>query len=255
MAGLLGRRRSGSGRELELMEHLSELRIRLIRTIVWIALGMIVGWCFYDKFFLILSAPISGFLAHHGGSLLITGVMEGFMIKMQVSLVVGLILSFPLVSREGWGFIAPGLTDKERRSALLVSPLSMILFVGGVVLAYFILPAGIVWLAAQNPPNATFMPSAQQTILFVVKMCLAFGIVFQLPVVLMFLARVGLINSKMLTTYWRHSVVIISIIGAVVTPSNDAFSMLMMCIPMVLLYFASIWLVRLVEKKPERNRT
>jgi sec-independent protein translocase protein TatC len=242
-------RRPNVTAELELVEHLAELRMRIVRVIVYAGLGMTVGWCFYGTFFSLLSAPVSGYLSQNGGSFLVTGVMEGFMIKMQLSLVVGLILAFPLISGEGWRFISPALTAKERRGVLLVSPLSVILFVLGVLLAYFILPKAIIWLAAQNPPGAKFMPSVQQTILFIVKMCLAFGIVFQLPVVLMFLARIGLINSGMLTAYWRYSVVGISIIAAVVTPSNDAFSMIMMCIPMVILYFASIWLVRIVERR------
>lgn len=239
---------SGSNRQLDLIEHLAELRSRVVRSLIYVGLGTLVGWYCYAPFFKLLSAPVQSYLVRNGGSFLITGVIEGFMIKMQVSILVGLILSVPLITCEGWGFVSPGLTGPEKRSIRLVSPLSILLFVAGVLLAYFILPKGIDWLAAQNPPGAVYMPSVQQTILFVLKMCLAFGLVFQLPVVLMLLARLGIINSKMLTAYWRHSVVGISVIAAIVTPSNDAFSMLMMFIPMVVLYFGSISLVRLVEK-------
>lgn len=179
---------------------------------------------------------------------MITGVAEGFSIKMQMSILVGLIIVVPLFVFELWGFIAPGLTPKERKSVRLVAPLSVILFVSGVTAAYFVLPAGINWLASQNPPDAKYMPTVQQTLLFILKMCLAFGLVFQMPVVLMFLAKVGVITSKTLISNWRYAVVAISITAAVVTPSNDAFTMSMMCAPMILLYILSIRLVRFVER-------
>ena len=107
---------------------------------------------------------------------------------------------------------------------------------------------GIQWLVSQNPPGATFMPSVAQTLLFVSKMCLAFGLVFQLPVVLMFLAKVGIVDSRMLKAYWRQAVVVLAIVAAVVTPSADAFSMMLMCAPLILLYGLSIVLVRMVER-------
>jgi len=235
-----------SDRQLDLMEHLAELRSRLFRCIIYIASGAIVGWVFYPFFFEVLSGPVRPVLKGTS-SFLLTGVLEGFSIKMQVSLLVGAIVAMPLITMEGWSFISPGLTKKERRGVRLVAPLSILLFVMGVVLAYWVLPAGIRWLVSQNPPGATFMPSVAQTILFVLKMCLAFGVVFQLPVVLMFLGKVGIVNSRMLKSYWRQAVVVLAIIAAVVTPSADAFSMMMMCVPMVILYGLSILLVKVVE--------
>lgn len=234
-----------SDKQLDLMEHLAELRNRLFRCIIYIALGAIVGWVFYPFFFEVLSGPVRPVLK--GTSFLLTGVLEGFSIKMQVSLLVGAIVAMPLITIEGWRFISPGLTKQERRGVRLVAPLSILLFVMGVVLAYWILPAGIGWLVSQNPPGATFMPSVAQTLLFVLKMCLAFGVVFQLPVVLMFLGKVGIVNSRMLKSYWRQAVVVLAIVAAVVTPSADAFSMMMMCVPMVVLYGLSILLVKMVE--------
>lgn len=231
------------------MEHLSELRTRLLHILLYVFLGTVVAWLFYGFFFQMLSAPVTVYLKKNGGQLLITGVAEGFILKMQISILIGLIISMPFVTWEAWAFIAPGLRNSEKRGVKLVAPLSALLFASGVATAYWVLPAGIEWLASENPPGAKFMPSAKQTILFIIKMCLAFGLVFQLPVILMFLAKIGIINSRLLKTYWRHAVVIISIIAAVVVPSNDAFSMIMMFIPMVILYVLSIGLVKLVEKK------
>lgn len=239
---------SGSSKHLELVEHLSELRSRLIRCALYAAAGTIAGWSFYSFFFKLLSAPLLPFLKKSGSSFLLTGIAEGFTIKIQVSLLIGLMLALPLITLEGWRFVSPGLTRKERRSAKLVAPLSIVLFVGGVAVAYFAVPMGIKWLISQNPPEAKFMPTVQQSLLFILKMYLAFGVVFQMPVLLMFLAKVGLINSRMLKASWRHAVIIIGIVAAAVTPSGDAITMSMMCVPMVLLYLLSIVLVRVVEK-------
>lgn len=237
-----------SDKQLDLIEHLSELRTRLGRCVCYVLVGTIAGWAFYSFFFNLLSGPVLPYLKQTGSTFLLTGVLEGFSIKMQVSLLVGLIIAVPLITLEGWRFISPGLTRQEKKGVHLVCPLSILLFAGGVALAYWILPAGVSWLTAQNPPGAKFMPSVQGTLMFVLKMCLAFGLVFQLPVILMFLAKVGIVNSRMLRSYWRQAVVFLAIVAAVVTPSNDAFSMLMMCIPLIVLYGLSIGLVKLVER-------
>lgn len=238
----------GSERQMDLIDHLAELRNRLIRSALYVTVGAIIGWFFYDSFFKLISAPIIEYLKQNKSSFLLTGVAEGFTIKMQISLLVGVIIALPLITIEGWRFIAPGLTKLERRAVILVGPLSIVLFASGIIIAYKVLPVGIIWLANQNPPGAKFMPSVAQTLIFILKMYLAFGLVFQMPVVLMFLGKVGIISSGALKAYWRHAIVIIGIVAAMITPSGDAFTMIMMCAPMVVLYALSIGLVRLVEK-------
>ncbi|HEY3299079.1 MAG TPA: twin-arginine translocase subunit TatC [Armatimonadota bacterium] len=233
---------------MELGEHLAEMRKRLIRSVLYVFAGTLVGYLFYGSFFRLLTSPVAGYLKEHNSQFLITHPAEGFMIEMVMSFIVGLILAFPFLTCEGWGFVAPALTRTEKRGIFVVAPLSVILFWCGILAAYWVLPSCIKWLASQNPPGAVFMPSVQQTLMFILKMCLAFGIVFQLPVVLMFFARIGIINSRIMKTYWRHAVVLISIIAAVTTPSNDAFTMMVMCVPMVFLYVLSIGLVKMVEK-------
>lgn len=237
-----------SDRQLELIEHLAELRTRIIRIAVYVSMGMVVGWIFYDYFFNLFSAPVMAYLKKSGSTFLLTGVAEGFTIKVQISLLIGIIIAMPFITWEGWRFVAPGLTKSERRAVQLVAPLSIFLFISGVVLAFVVLPVGIRWLISQNPPQAKFMPSVTQTLLFILKMYLAFGLVFQMPVILMFLAKVGLVTSGMLRSYWRQAIVAIGIVAAAITPSGDAFTMLVMCAPMCVLYLLSIGLVKLVEK-------
>ena len=240
---------TGSGRQLDLMEHLTELRTRLIRSIVYLLIGAACGWVFYDRLYSIVSGPVIKFLEEMGSKFILTGLTEGFHIKMQMSLVFGAILAAPLLTLEGWGFISPGLTRKERFAIRVIAPLSVVLFFGGVMCAWFCMPMGIKWLVAQNPPSATFMPSVGPSLVFIMKLYLAFGLVFQMPVVLMFLGKVGIVDSRMLKAYWRQAVVAIAVTAAAVTPSGDAFTMMMMCVPMVGLYGLSIVLVKIVERR------
>ena len=234
-------------RRAELVEHLAELRARAIRSVVYLALGTAASWFFYDRLFHILTRPMAGVLAKLGSRFLLTSFVEPFLIQVQVCTVAGLIVASPFISCEVWAFVSPGLTSDEKRPIRWALPLSIFLFVSGVVLCYLIMPAACTWFASYVPAGAELRPSVQQSILFTVKFMAAFGAAFELPVVLMLLAKVGLINSGMLKSGWRHSIVGVSVIAAILTPSNDAFSMLCMAIPMALLYVASIYLVMLVE--------
>lgn len=238
-----------SGDSMELQEHLRELRNRMVRCLVYISIGAMVGWFAYDFMFQLFSTPIMPYLEQSGSKFLLTGIAEGFTFKIQMAIIAGIILSAPLVTAECWGFIRPGLTRQERRGVLLVAPLSILLFISGAIVSYYAIPVGIKWLINQNPPEAVFMPSVTAALLFIVKMVLAFGLVFEIPVVLIFLARIGIVDSRMLVKYWRQAVVGIAVVAAVATPSGDAMTMLVMCVPMLFLYLLSIGLVKLVQKK------
>ncbi|MCE5199441.1 twin-arginine translocase subunit TatC, partial [bacterium] len=122
-------------------------------------------------------------------------------------------------------------------------------FAFGVVLCYSILPFAFQWFASYVPKNAELRPSVQGSVIFSVKMLLVFGILFQLPIIMMLLAKIGIVSSKMLWNQWRVAVVLIATVAAIATPSNDAFSMIMAAVPMVFLYFLGIFLVKLTERK------
>lgn len=236
-------------KEMTLVGHLAELRTRIVRILIYTIVGTGASWMFYEQSFSFLSSPIMQFLNENGSKFLLTGIAEGFAIKIQICLLMGIVFALPLITIEGWMFIVPGLSKQERRAVYLVAPLSVILFGLGIVMAYKVLPMGIRWLVSQNPPEAAFMPSVQQTILFILKMYLAFGILFQLPVVIMFLTKIGLVNSSMLKSYWRQAIVIMGIVAALVTPSGDAFTMILMTVPLIILYAMSIGLAKLIERK------
>lgn len=199
--------------------------------------------------FSLLTRPMLGVLVKSNTKFLLTGFPEAFMIRMQICLVAGLIITSPFVTFEIWGFIAPGLTRDERKALRWIGPLSVILFMSGVVLCYSILPVAFRWFAGYVPKEAELRPAVQASILFTVKMLLAFGLVFELPIVLMVLGKVGIVSSRFLWENWRMAMVAVAMVAAIATPSNDAFSMLVMAIPVAGLYFLSIGLVRMVERK------
>lgn len=252
--------------QMELVEHLAELRNRIIRSILYVVVGMIITYNLYPTIFTILSYPLAPILNKVGGRLVITGIQDGFLLQMQVSFLSGLMIAIPLVVLELWSFISPALTPEERRPVKYLAPFSVLLFIAGVSVAYASLPTAYGWMASFIPaiptlpggsggPDATaLLQNAQQYLLLTVKILLAFGVAFQLPIVLLFLARVGIINSHLMITYWRHAIVVIATAAAILTPSNDPLTMMMMAVPMAGLYLLSIGLVKAFEPKADGSR-
>jgi sec-independent protein translocase protein TatC len=254
--------------QMELVEHLAELRNRIIRSILYVVVGMILTYNLYSEIFTILAYPLAPILKKVGGVLIIGQIQDGFLLQMQVSFLSGLVVAIPLVVLELWGFISPALTPEERRPVKYLAPFSVLLFIAGVAIAYASLPTAFGWMASfipdiptvpsgENGANnaATLYQNAQQYLLLTVKILLGFGVAFQLPIILLFLARVGIINANLMTTYWRHAIVVIATAAAILTPSNDPLTMLMMAVPMAGLYILSIGLVRAFEPKEDGSRS
>ncbi len=243
--------------QMELLEHLGELRTRIFRSILYVAVGMVVTYNLFPYLYELLYFPLRPVYAGIGGEIMIKNIADGFLLRMQVCLVSGLAVAVPFVILELWGFIAPALTPEERKPVKYLAPFSVLLFVAGLATGYASLPTAFGWMASyiKDIPTARLMQDAQQYIVLTVKIMLAFGISFQLPLVLLFLARVGVITASLMTTYWRHATVGISVLAAVLTPSNDPLTMLMMAVPMAGLYLLSIGLVRAFEPKADGTRT
>ncbi len=242
-------------KKAELTEHLAELRTRLIRSCLYAVLGMLLMYKFSLPIYKFLAAPILDIiLKQHRGSFVVTNFTDPFFIKMQISMVGGLILAAPAIVLDLWGFIAPALTLQERKGVLFVAPMSVLLFIAGVTCAYLILPMAVRWFLSylNDIPGAQLFQNPLTYVVFTVKMMLVFGLIFQLPVILMFLGKVGIITSAMMKQYWRHISVGLFTAAMVVAPSNDPGTMLALAIPLTLLFFGSIWLVKLVEPNPTR---
>ena len=233
--------------QMELVEHLAELRTRLFRMLLYLAVGMILTYNFSDQIYSLLEHPIHPFVS----TMLFTNIADPFILKMQICFIAGITAAFPFITLEIWGFIEPALTEEERKPVQFLAPFSVLLFLAGVATAYAALPACYGWMAQfiSSVPNGTLYQDPKIYILLTAKIMLAFGVGFELPVLLLFLARIGLITADWMTTYWRHATVGIAVAAAILTPSNDPLTMLMMAVPMAGLYLLSIGLVRAFEPK------
>jgi sec-independent protein translocase protein TatC len=235
-----------------LADHLEELRVRIIRIFALISAGMVAGWFLQPTVYGHLAELVRQMIPEHiDYKETFRNVTEPFMLKLRVSFYIGLILTFPFVVLQLWGFVKPGLKPSERRPLTTVAPLSVLLFLAGAAACWMIIPTAFAWFIGyiDEFPGTAIYQEPGTMIFFILKMMLAFGIGFQLPIVVYFLNKVGLLGHDTLRRYWRHATAAIFIGAAILTPSADIFSMLMMAVPMVLLFFVSLWAVNLGARR------
>lgn len=239
---------------MELMDHLAELRSRLFRSVAYIGVGMAITYNLIPYMFEFLRKPLTPILAKMPGSeIFIPGVAQAFIMWMQVCFISGISLAIPFIVLELWGFVKPALTNEERKPITFLAPFSVLLFFAGAATGYACLPAAYTWMASfvDDIQGLKVFQDAQGYVLLTFKIILAFGLSFELPVVLLFLAKVGLLTADIMTKYWRHATVGVAVFAAILTPSNDPLTMMMMAVPMAGLYLLSIGLVRSFEPRAD----
>jgi sec-independent protein translocase protein TatC len=242
-------------KEMELWEHLDELRTRLIRSVIYVLVGLCVAWAVYPWLRDLFFAPFKPFAEKYHWELVWTSFQQAFMFQLQMSLIAGLIIAIPLVTLEAWGFIAPGLTRNERRACYLIFPMSIFFFLFGVFCGYSLLPTTIGYFASFVSEQEKVLQAPALYLTFAVKMVVAFGACFQMPVILMFLCWIDLVSSRLLVEQWRFAVVGCFVVAAVATPSADPLTMTIMALPLAFLYLVSIFLCKLVERaRADRSR-
>ena len=225
--------------KMSFLEHLDELRKRLVHVAAYIALGCLVCWFFHRQIYDFLSAPLTKSLAP-GQKLVYTNITDTFTVYMKVSLLAGIFLTIPLTLYEVWKFIAPGLYRKEKKYVIPFLVSSIFLFVvGGLFCYYIVLPATFKFLI-QLGPSWTPMITIGDYLDFVNMMLLGFGLIFEMPVIASFLSIFGLISAGFLWGKFKYSIVIIVTLAAVISPTGDAFNLLLWSAPMILLYIISI---------------
>ncbi len=236
---------------MPIIEHLRELRDRLIRCLWALGLSAIVGFAVSDPVFAFLSKPMSdALLASNSGTLAVMEATEGFVVQMKVAGLVALFLSLPVLFWQVWGFVAPGLYDTERRWVGPLVAASTVLFLLGATFCYFaVFGFGFPLFLQMNGPNITAVLSINSYLSFAITLLVAFGVAFQLPVVIFFLARLGVINHIDMIKGFRYSVVAIAIVAAVLTPP-DVISMSLMGGPLLLLYGLGIIVAWASTTKP-----
>lgn len=241
---------------VNIVDHLRELRQRIMYALLAVLVGFAFCYSFASEIYGFLVQPLAD-VSHSqvGRKMIYTGLAEAFFTYVKVSFLAGFTLAFPIVAYQAWAFIAPGLYKEEKRALWPYVMSAPILFLAGASLAYFVV-IPLAWqffIGFENPQIAgefalEMMPRVSQYLGIVIKMLFAFGLCFQLPVVLTLLARIGVTSSKALAAKRKHALVIVLIVSAIMTPP-DVFSQILLSLPVMLLYEASIFLAKLVEKK------
>jgi len=229
--------------------HLEELRRRLIICFVAIGVGFTASYGFKEQLFGILTAPLFSVM-QPGAALVFTSLPEAFFTYLKVSLLSGIMLAAPVLLYQFWLFVAPGLYQKERRVLFPVVALSSLFFIGGALFGYFVVfPFGFKFFLGFSTETIRPLPSMKEYLSFSSKMLLAFGLSFELPLVLTFLAKLGLISVSFLKKNRKYALLIAFISGAVLTPP-DVISQIMLAIPLMALYELSILGAKVFGKKP-----
>ncbi len=244
---------------MTLVEHLAELRSRLFASILAIALGAVVGWFLYPSVFHFLQRPYCSFIEHNeqlnpftgkGCRLAYLSVAEPFLIKVKVASFLGFLVALPVVLYELWRFVTPGLTARERRFGVPFVLSSVALFALGTWFAFLTLPKALNFLLGfAGTTDVVAVLSISKYVSFVMILVLGFGASFEFPLLLISLVVVGVLNSRRLRDWRRQAILGIAIFAAVVTPSQDWFTMTAMMVPLIVFYELSILVSRFLLKK------
>jgi sec-independent protein translocase protein TatC len=238
--------RDGGGGRMSFLDHLDELRTRLVVSVSAVFVGFLAAFAFIVPITAFVMVPLRATLPE-GGDFIYTEPTEAFFLYIKVAALVGLLLALPVVLSQFWLFVAPGLYAHEKKFAIPFVTLSTLFFIGGCLFSHYLLfPVAWAFLGGFSTDYMTFMPRIQPTFSLYVRLMLACGVVFQMPTVVFFLARIGLLTARYLIRNTKYAILIIFIIAAVMTPTGDPATLTMMAAPMMVLYGLSIgiaWLV------------
>jgi sec-independent protein translocase protein TatC len=225
-------------RKMSLIDHLEELRKRFIICIVTVLACSIFSYFYSDKILAILKRPFPH-------SLVFISPQEPFVITLKIALFGGIIIALPMIIYQAWQFVSLALKEKEKRYLLFYGPFSLLLFLSGASFAYFVaIPVGLRFLLSFGGSSLEPMISVSKYLSFITVTILTFGIVFELPLVSLFLVRIGIISPQFLAKNRKVAIIAIFVLAAILTPSIDAFTQILLAVPLVILYEVSIWLAK-----------
>ncbi len=234
--------------KLPFTTHLEELRKRLIVCFIAVGIGFLLSYGFKEYLFQILVHPLVKVMKP-GDSLIFTGLPEAFFTYLKVAFLAALMLAAPIIIYQFWMFVAPGLYDREKRLMLPIVFLSSVFFIGGALFGYFIVfPWGFKFFLGFATETIRPMPSMKEYLGFSAKLLLAFGLVFELPLVLTFLARLGIVSVDFLKKNRKYALLLFFVGAALLTPP-DVVTQIMMALPLMVLYEISILGARMFGKK------
>ena len=243
-----------AGGKMSFLDHLDELRRRIIYAVISVGVGFVIAFFFIDQIFDFIMRPLQQVLPP-GATLIYTDPTEAFILYIKIALIAGLVLASPAVMTQVWLFVAPGLYAHEKKWAIPFIVMSSFFFVGGAAFSHYVV-FRLTWnfFASFNSDILTFMPRIEPVFSIYLRLLLAFGVVFQMPTLVLFLARMGVLTARFMIRNFKYAVLLIVIISAVVTPDGGGVSLVAMTGPLVLLYIFSIgiaWLVGKRKKKAE----
>ena len=238
----------GAGK-MSFLEHLDELRKRIIWALGGVVAGFAIAVLFLNQLYLFVIGPMHALLKP-GQQLIFTDPTEALMIKLKIAVIAGILVASPLVMTQVWLFIAPGLYVNEKKAAVPFVLFSSALFILGAAFAhYYVFPLTYVFMASFSDDILTYMPRIEPTFSLWMKLVLTFGLVFQMPSLVLFLSKLGLVTAGFLWRNFKYAILVIAIIGAVLSPGTDPVGQLALSVPMIVLYILSIGLAWIFGKK------
>ena len=245
---------------MTLVEHLRELRGRVIKSAIAITLGALVAWALYNRIFSVLIHPYRQLCADANDTvtncrLLATDPLEGFAVRLKIATYGGIALAMPVLLWQLWRFITPGLYAHEKRYAIPFVTSAVALFALGAGIAFWTMPKALQWLHAIGGSNLVTGYRPAPYFQLIVYMMLAFGAGFEFPILLIFLQMAGIVTTRKLRDWRRAAIVVIAVVVAVITPSGDPISMLALCVPMWVFYEAAIVVGRLRDRRRAKAPT
>ncbi len=234
------------------MSHLEELRKRLIACAISVGVAFVIAYIFSERLFQLLILPLRRVMPA-GDKLIFTNLPEMFFAYLKVAFVAGVLGAAPFIFYQLWLFVSPGLYQKEKRYAVPFVVSSTLLFVGGALFGYFVVfPFGFKFFMGFANEYVKALPSVKQYFSFSIKLLFAFGIIFELPVVIFFLTKIGVVTPEFLAKKRKYAILLAFIFGAILTPP-DVVTQVMMAGPLILLYEIGILVSRLARKKKQED--
>lgn len=237
-----------SQEKMPFSSHLQELRKRLIVCFIAVGIGFVISYFFSKEIFELLSKPLLKVMPE-GQKMVFIALPEAFLTYLKIALVSGIILSSPMIFYQIWMFITPGLHQTEQRYVLPFVVFSTLFFAGGTLFGYLVVfPLGFKFFMGFTSDYIRPLPSIREYLSFSLKLLIAFGVVFQLPLFSFFLSRLGIVDAKMLRSKQKYAILLIFVVAAVFTPP-DVATQLMMAGPLIVLYEIGIWVAKVFGKK------
>lgn len=234
------------------LSHLEELRKRLISSAIAVGIGFGISYFFAERLFRFLIAPLEKAMPK-GDHLIFTNLPEMFFAYIKVAFITGILAAAPFIFYQLWMFVAPGLYQNEKKYLIPFVVSSTILFVGGSLFGYFIVfPFGFKFFLGFASEYVKALPSVKQYFSFSIKLLFAFGLIFELPVVIFFLSKIGLVTPEFLRKKRKYAILLTFVIGAILTPP-DVITQLMMAGPLIILYEIGIGVASLARKRPKEE--